>query len=265
MNTMTADAIAIRGLTVVKGGRRILSDVALAVPRGGVVGIVGPNGAGKSTLLGCIYRHVAYQQGQITIEGRDVQTVPRKELARMVAAVPQDTPIIFDVTVEEIVAAGRIPHSSAISTLGGGSETDREIVDRSLRRVDLEYLRHRSVATLSGGERQRALLGRALAQAAPILILDEPTNHLDLANQEHLLGLVRDHAGTSLVAIHDLNLAAEYCDRVIVMAGGTVVTEGPPDEVITPAMLQDVFRVRCQVVPHPDSGRPHIIMRGRDA
>ena len=127
----------------------------------------------------------------------------------------------------------------------------------------MESLRHRSAKTLSGGERQRALLGRALAQAAPVLILDEPTNHLDLANQEQLLGLIRDHAGTSLVAIHDLNLAAEYCDRIVVLADGMVVTTGTPAEIVTPTMLHEVFRVRARVVPHPDSGRPHIIMQAR--
>ncbi|MFN8632964.1 MAG: ABC transporter ATP-binding protein [Chloroflexota bacterium] len=264
-STVAGSAIAASGLTVIRSGRRILDDVELVVPRGAVVGIIGPNGAGKSTLLGCIFRHIAYQHGQITIEGRDVQTLPRRDLARLVAAVPQDTPLVFDLTVEEIVAAGRIPHSSTLGALGGGSAADREIVDQSLQRVNLAHLRHRSAATLSGGERQRALLGRALAQAAPILILDEPTNHLDLANQEHLLGLIRDHAGTALVAIHDLNLAAEYCDRIVVMADGRVVTSGAPEEVVTPTMLREVFRVRTQVVPHPESGRPHVIMRARDA
>jgi ABC-type antimicrobial peptide transport system ATPase subunit len=121
--------------------------------------------------------------------------------------------------------------------------------------MNLEDLRHRSAATLSGGERQRALLGRALAQAAPILILDEPTNHLDLANQEQLLELIRDHTGTTIVAIHDLNLAAEYCDHIIVMADGSLVTTGTPDEVLTTDLLKDVFRVRSHVIP-PSGERP---------
>lgn len=183
----------------------------------------------------------------------------RARPGRLVAAVPQDTPIAFDLTVEDIVAAGRIPHTGAF---GQDGRRDREVVDRSLRRVNLEHLRHRSTATLSGGERQRALLGRALAQDAPILVLDEPTNHLDLAHQEQLLALVRDHAGTSLVALHDLNLAVEYCDRIVVMAGGSVVATGAPEEVVSPALLQDVFEVCCHVAPHPGSGRPHVITRG---
>lgn len=262
MNPASEHALTIRGLTLDKGGRRILSDVGFTVPRGTVVGIIGPNGAGKSTLLGCIYRHTAYRHGEIVVEGREIRTLRRKEIARMIAAVPQDTPLVFDLTVEDIVAAGRIPHTRAIGT---GGEHDRAIIDQSLRRVNLEHLRHRSAATLSGGERQRALLGRALAQAAPILILDEPTNHLDLANQEQLLGLVRDHAGTTLVAIHDLNLAAEYCDRIVVMAGGSVVSAGTPEEVLTPALLQDVFGVLTHIISHPESGRPHIITRARDS
>jgi iron complex transport system ATP-binding protein len=265
MNSLSNDAITIHNLSVVRGGRRILSDVGFSVPRGSVVGIVGPNGAGKSTLLSCIYRHITYQQGQILIEGRDLQTLPRKELACMVAAVPQDTPIVFDLTVEDIVSAGRIPHSSPLSALSNASKEDRNIVDQSLRRVNLEHLRHRSVATLSGGERQRALLGRALAQAASILIFDEPTNHMDLANQEQLLELIRSHTGTCLIAIHDLNLAAEYCDRIVVMAEGSLVTVGTPEEVVTSILLEEIFGVHGQVIPHPESGRPHIIMRARNS
>ncbi len=245
---------------MVRGGRRILNDVDVDVPRGEVVGIVGPNGAGKSTLLSCIFRHTEYTLGEITIDGRELRSVPRKELARMIAAVPQDTQIAFDLTVEDIVAAGRIPHAGA---LGLSQRSDRDVIDRSLRRVNVEHLRYRSAATLSGGERQRAFLGRALAQEAPILILDEPTNHLDLANQEQLLDLIRDHSGTTLVAVHDLNLALEYCDTIVVMAGGSVVITGPPDQVVTPKLLHDVFGVRCHIVSHPESGHPHIITKGR--
>ncbi len=160
--------------------------------------------------------------------------------------------------MEEIVAAGRIPHVSALARA-----RPTEIVDRCLRRVNVEHLRHRSAATLSGGERQRALLGRALAQDAPILILDEPTNHLDLANQEQLLDLIRDHAGTSVVAIHDLNLAAEYCDHIVVLNDGSVVATGAPRTVLTPELLREVFGVHAHVIPHPESGRPHIIGRAR--
>ncbi|GGM10580.1 ABC transporter ATP-binding protein [Micromonospora yangpuensis] len=260
MTAVPDDVLTVRGLTVHRGGRRILSGVDLTVRRGSVVGVVGPNGAGKSTLLSCLYRHTAYQQGQVTVDGRELRTLPRRELARVIAAVPQDTPIVFDLTVEDIVAAGRIPHTGA---LGMDRKRDRDVITESLRRVNLEQLRHRSAATLSGGERQRAFLGRALAQAAPVLILDEPTNHLDLANQEQLLGLVRAHTGTTLVAIHDLNLAAEYCDQIVVLDAGTVVADGPVDEVITADLLKRVFRVSAHVIAHPDSGRPHIVPAAR--
>ncbi|MCT2582100.1 ABC transporter ATP-binding protein [Actinophytocola gossypii] len=253
-------ALEIRDLTVELGGRRILHEVGFTVPRGEVVGIIGPNGAGKSTLLSCVYRHIAYQRGEITVDGRELRTLPRRELARLIAAVPQDTPFAFDLTVEDIVAAGRIPHTGAFAR---NRDHDRGIIDECLRRVNVEHLRHRSAATLSGGERQRALLGRALAQDAPILVLDEPTNHLDLANQEQLLELVHEHTGTSLVAIHDLNLAAEYCDHIVVLRDGAVVTDGPPERVLTPELLHDVFRVRAHVVPHPESGRPHVITSAR--
>lgn len=254
--TTTDAIISIDGLCVDKGGKRILSDVTVEILRNSVVGIIGPNGAGKSTLLGCLFGHTTYKHGQIRLNGQDLRTLPRRDAARIIAAVPQDSTLVFDVTVEDIVAAGRIPHTSG---LGTNSADDQQIIDRCLRRVNLESLRSRSAATLSGGERQRALLGRALAQACPVLILDEPTNHLDLHNQEQLLGLIREHDGTTVVAIHDLNLAAEYCDHIIVMAAGTVVTTGPPEQIITPDLLRDVFGVRAHVVPHPESGRPHLI------
>jgi iron complex transport system ATP-binding protein len=260
MTTATGDALVIRSLGVTLGGRAVLEDVDLVVARGDVVGVVGPNGAGKSTLLGCIYRHTAYRSGQIRVEGQDLRTLPRKHLARLVAAVPQDTSIAFDLTVRDVVAAGRIPHGDG---WGWGRADDQEIIDESLRRVQLYDLRDRSVATLSGGERQRALLGRALAQAAPILVLDEPTNHLDLAGQERLLGLIRGHGGTVVLAIHDLNLAAEHCDRLVVLADGRVVAVGRPEDVLTPELLWTVFGVRVHVVPHPESGRPLVIPRSR--
>lgn len=170
MNTGDDHILTINGLNVEKGGTRILTDVRFAVPRGSVVGVIGPNGAGKSTLLSCIYRHTDYRHGEITIEGRELRSLKRKEIARLIAAVPQDTSFTFDLTVEDIVAAGRIPHSGV---LGVGHHEDREIINQSLQRVNLEHLRHRSAATLSGGERQRALLGRALAQTDPRLLGDE--------------------------------------------------------------------------------------------
>jgi iron complex transport system ATP-binding protein len=260
MTAATDDALIIRSLGVNLGGRAVLEDVDLAVRRGDVVGLVGPNGAGKSTLLGCIYRHIAYRSGEIWVDGRELRTLPRKRLARLVAAVPQDTSIAFDLTVQDVVAAGRIPHGDG---WGWGRTDDHDAVDASLRRVQLYDLRHRSVATLSGGERQRALLGRALAQEAPILVLDEPTNHLDLAGQQRLLGLVHGHDGTVILAIHDLNLAAEHCDHLVVLAEGRVVAAGRPEDVVTPELLWSVFGVRVHVVPHPESGRPHVIARGR--
>ena len=252
--------IGVRGLSVERGGRRILDGVAFDVPSGSVAGIIGPNGAGKSTLLGCLYRHVPYREGEIHVDGRELRSLARRDIARRIAAVPQETPLAFDLTVEEIVTAGRIPHTRAT---GLRTTHDRDVVEDCLRRVGLDHLRHRSAATLSGGERQRAFLGRALAQDAPVLVLDEPTNHLDLANQEQLLGLLRGSGATTVVAIHDLNLAAEYCDRIVVLADGSVQADGTPDEVLTPDLLEAVFRVRCHVVPHPDSGRPHIITGAR--
>ncbi|HMG42510.1 MAG TPA: ABC transporter ATP-binding protein [Acidimicrobiales bacterium] len=237
-------------------GHVLLTGVALDVPSGSVVGLVGPNGSGKSTLLRLLYRALAPQDGTAWLGAGLLWDLPPRHAARVLAAVPQEQPSEFDLTVEELVRLGRLPHQRMLAGDGPG---DRRIVAESLAATGLAGLGHRSLAQLSGGERQRAVVARALAQRPEVLLLDEPTNHLDVRYQHEVLGLVRRLGLTTLVALHDLNLAAAYCDAVVVLRAGAVLTAGPVDEVLTPATVETAFGVAATVVAHPVTGRPQLL------
>ncbi|MEV0680368.1 ABC transporter ATP-binding protein [Actinosynnema sp. NPDC050436] len=245
------DAVAVAG---------ILRGVTLAVGAGEVHGIVGPNGSGKSTTLRCVYRVLHPSAGVVRLGGRALAEYTSRESAREMAALTQDSHVEFDFTVAEVVAMGRLPHQSGFD---GERAGDREVCASALSRVDAAHLRDRSFLSLSGGERQRVLIARALAQEPKVLVLDEPTNHLDINHQLAVLGLVRGLGITVLTVLHDLNLAAAYCDRIHVMDGGLVVASGKPAEVLTPEVLSEVFRVKAHVVPHPVSGVPQLLFEHR--
>ncbi|SCL56524.1 iron complex transport system ATP-binding protein [Micromonospora citrea] len=235
--------------------RRILDDVTCAAPPGSLVGLLGPNGCGKTTLLRIVARLTAPDGGRVTVGGEDVAALPRATLARRAALLAQHADTDLDLTVREVVLLGRIPHRRS---RWSDSDADRAAAADALARVDLDGYADRRWHTLSGGERQRVQLARALAQQPFLLLLDEPTNHLDIGHQLHLLHLVRRSGVTTLAALHDLNLAAMFCDTVVVLAAGRVVVAGPPVEVLTPALLADVYGVRADVATHPTTGRPAI-------
>ncbi len=241
------------GVAVTLEGCPIVTDAALVVEAGEFVGLVGPNGCGKSTLLRSIYRALRPAAGLISLDGDDLWRLPAKEAARRVAVVTQEGPSDLDFTVEEVVALGRTPHKRPLDRDTG---TDREICADALERVDLTDARQRSYATLSGGEKQRVQIARALAQRSHLHLLDEPTNHLDIRYQLEILRLVRGLGQATLAAIHDLNLAAQYCDRIYVMAAGRLVASGPPEEVLTPERIAECFGVRAHRWTHPGTGRP---------
>ncbi|HWN27153.1 MAG TPA: ABC transporter ATP-binding protein [Actinomycetospora sp.] len=253
---MDGAALALRGLAVALAGRRVVEDLHLDAPAGEVVGLVGPNGCGKSTTLRAVLRILGPAAGAVLVDGADVTTVPRAASARMTSAVLQDPPLDLDYTVRELVAMGRIPHQGPLDR---ESAHDRAVCDAALRAADAVHLVGRSVTTLSGGERQRVLVARALAGEPRLLVLDEPTNHLDVHHQLELLALVRRSRVTVLVALHDLNLAAAFCDRVHVLHSGRLAASGAPADVFTPALLAAVFGVRAHVVPHPASGVPQLL------
>ena len=247
--------LSIDGVSVEIAGRRIIDQIALTA-EANVVGLVGPNGSGKSTLLRTVYRMLRPVAGQVLAEGRDVWSMGAREAARVTAAVVQDNPGDLELTVAECVATGRVPHGRL---LGASTAADRRAVERAMAAASVTAFAGRDVATLSGGERQRVQLARALAQEPRILVLDEPTNHLDIAHQLELLALVRRLSITTLVTLHDLNLAAAYCDRVVVLSHGSVAAAGIPKDVFTPELLRKVFGVKAAAITNPLTGHLHLV------
>jgi iron complex transport system ATP-binding protein len=222
----------------------ILHDISFTLAEGEVLAVCGPNGAGKSSLLRLLYRHQAPQAGSVILEGRDLWQTPAREAARIVAAVLQEQPTDFALTCREIAALGRLPHRQG---MGPGSR-DRAVTDAAMVRMDLAHLASRRFGTLSGGERQRVMVARALAQEPRILVLDEPTNHLDIRHQLELLRLLRGLGLAVVCTLHDLTLAADFADRVLILNQGRVIADAPPDEALTETTIAHAF----QVIPRID-------------
>ena len=235
--------------------RTIVSDVSLSVAPGETLGLIGPNGSGKSSLLRLLAGLKRPASGRVEINGEDIAAVPRKTLSRQVAFVQQSAATDTNVSVSDVVRLGRTPHRSA---LAGWSEGDEAAVSDALERVGMTSRRKQAWQTLSGGERQRVHIARALAQAPQVMFLDEPTNHLDIHHQIEILRMVRDLDLTSVVALHDLNLAAMFCDRIVVLQDGAVRVCGTPHAVLTRETLRDVFRVSAYVDISPYHSQPHI-------
>jgi iron complex transport system ATP-binding protein len=236
--------------------REILRGIGIDVAAGELVGLVGPNGSGKSSLLRTIYRVLKPDAGRITIGGEDVWKSSARRVAQRTASVLQEAAAEFDFSVEDVVFMGRTPHKGPLDR---ETALDRDIVGDALARVDMADFGNRRFATPSGGEKQRALIARAVAQQTQALILDEPTNHFDIRYQIEILELVRSLGLTTLAALHDLNLAAEYCDRLYLIDHGKVVASGRPEDVLRPELLRQVYGIGTEVIRHPRSGRPHLI------
>lgn len=226
----------------------ILKDISFDIKNGAFVGIIGPNGSGKSTLLKNIYRVYKPSSGKIILDERVLSKLKEKECAQKIAVLAQESNTYFDFTVEQIVKMGRYPYKSIFEDY---SKEDLQIVRQTLEKVGLENDMNRTFSTLSGGEKQRALIARALVQNADFLILDEPTNHLDIGYQIQLMDLVKNLKMTTLAAIHDINLAAMYCDYLIVIHKGKIIKVGSPEEVITVALLKEIFGVNAYVGINP--------------
>jgi len=231
-------------------GIPILQGIELTVVEGETLGLVGPNGSGKSTLLKLLAGIRKPGSGSVTVKGRLLATMPRREAAQLIALLEQQAETAEVITVRDAVELGRTPW---LTPLQPWSREDDAIVARALIDADMEAFERRSWATLSGGERQRVQLARALAQCPEILLLDEPTNHLDIQHQLSILQLVAKLPVTSVIALHDLNQALA-CDRVGVLARGRLVALGPPCEVLTVELLHEVFGVRASIVTDPADG-----------
>jgi iron complex transport system ATP-binding protein len=241
-------AIALTKLTVVLGERPVVDAIDLDVAEGEWLAVIGPNGAGKTTLLRAIARLVPFS-GSIALNGRDARAMHRTELSRLVAVVPQDPSTPPWMTVAEYVLLGRTPHLGRLAKEG---TRDRAVAANVLARLDLLTYRDRLLGTLSGGERQRVVVARALAQEARIVLLDEPTASLDIGHQQQaleLLDVLRSESGLTLVAaMHDLTLAAQYADRMVLLDAGRVVADGSPREVLTEALIGTHYEAAIQVV-----------------
>jgi len=241
-------------VSVSLGGVRVVSEVSAVAADGEWLAVIGPNGAGKSTLLRAAAGLVPYE-GAIRVGGEAAEELGRRELARRVALVPQAPVLPPELTVAEYVLLGRTPY---VSYLGGESRRDHAAAGEALERLDLPSLAHRRLGTLSGGERQRAVLARALAQEAPLLLLDEPTSALDIGRQQQALELVHrlrvDHGLTVLSAMHDLTLVGQYADRLLLLDGGRLVASGTPAEVLTETLISEHYGASARVIADPELG-----------
>lgn len=237
--------ISAEGVGHAFSGHEVLRDVSIFAGAAEVVGLIGPNGSGKTTLLRMLYRALTPDQGEVAVAGEPADRIHRRELARRVAVVVQDEPTELTVSAWDMVMLGRNPHLRAWQR---HSPRDVEITAAALRRVDAEHLAARDVSTLSGGERQRVLIARALAQQATHLLMDEPTNHLDIHFQHQVLSLVRRLGVTTIIVLHDINLAARYCDRLVLLDQGRIIVTGTVDEVLRPEVLEPVYDIRIQRV-----------------
>ena len=233
----------------------ILKGISMDAADKEFVGIIGPNGSGKSTLLKCIYRILRPDNGAVYLNGEELHSMSVKSSAKKMAVVAQHNYYNFDFSVREVVLMGRSPHKKALER---DNARDYKIVEEALRTVQMEEFGDRVFSTLSGGEQQRVILARALAQQTPALILDEPTNHLDITHQLLLMELVKNLDVTVISAIHDLNIAAAYCDRIYVLKDGKMEGCGTPKEVLTPEMLRRIYKVDAEIT-YDSKGKMHIL------
>ena len=248
-------------ITITYGRHPVVSNLSLKLSPGEIVAILGPNGAGKSTLLRALNGALRPVSGEVLLDGITLSRYPRRVISRNIAVVAQEGEVRFPVTVLEFVLGGRYACATS-GSWGWETEEDLKVAREVLSDTELEALGARLMNELSGGERQRAVLARALATEASILLLDEPTANLDLAHQAAILGLVRrrckQKSVSAVVVTHDLNLAAEFADYVLLMRNGNRIAYGRPNEVLTPELLQQVFDLRILVDAHPITGVPRI-------
>ena len=250
--------LSVGGVSVRLGGRDVVSEASFSVEPGEVLGVVGPNGSGKSTLLKAVLGLLPMHTGEVELDGSPVGEMRTRDRARNIAAVLQDGTGDFDLSCRDVVAMGRSPYKRFLDR---DNSADKEKIGGALAMVNGTHLADRPYASLSGGERQRILIARAIAQEPRLLVMDEPTNHLDLRNQFDVLELPTSLGVTSLIALHDLNLAATYCDKVAVLSAGRVVVYGTPHEVFTEDLFEHTYEVRAQILTDDETGDPFVRFR----
>ena len=241
--------------------KTIIKDISLTIPDGKVVALLGPNGCGKSTLLKAMARILTPKSGEVLWQEENLHKLPSRWLAKHLALLPQTQPIPEGVTVKDLVAYGRSPYTGFWGRL---SRHDHELITQAMQQVGVEALAEQRVSELSGGQRQRVWLAMTLAQDTPYLLLDEPTTYMDLSHQVELMQLLRqlNNAGKTVITVlHDINQAARYCDHLIVMQAGAIVTQGTPEEVLTTELLSTVFNVDTQIHKDPIANTPMCIVK----
>lgn len=244
---------------------KVIDDISFNVNKGDFLGIIGPNGSGKTTLLRLLSRILSPHQGIVEFEGRNILSIKLKEFTQKVAFVAQDTTVNFPFTVWEIALLGRIPH---LKRLQFESKKDYQVVEQSLSMTDTLQIKQKGITEISSGERQRVIIAKALAQEPILLFLDEPTSHLDIGHQIQVLDLLgklnRDKKVTIVVILHDLNLAAEYCNRIILLDQGRIFSQGKPKDVLTYQNIEAVYKTIVVVEENPISHNPHVMLiKGR--
>lgn len=243
---------------------RIINDISLEIKKGDFMGIIGPNGSGKTTLLRLMSRVLVPQEGNVALENKDINQMSLKEFCRKVAFVQQDTMVNFSFTVFEIVLMGRIPHLKRMQL---ETKQDFAIAEESLLMSDTAYLKEKRIDELSSGERQRVIIAKALTQEPVLLFLDEPTSHLDIGHQIQILDLLkklnRDNGLTIVMVLHDLNLASEYCNRIVLLNGGRVFKEGSALEVLTYQNIEAVYKTVVVVNNNPITSKPYVVLVSR--
>jgi iron complex transport system ATP-binding protein len=252
-----AGALAAENLTIGYGERPIIEDLSLCIEKGQITALVGPNGSGKSTLLKAMARLLKPSAGAVLLDGKALHTLSTTQIAQQLAILPQSPSAPHGLTVRELVEQGRYPHVGALRML---KSQDHAAIHEALELTDITHFANRPLDSLSGGERQRAWIALALAQDTPLLLLDEPTTFLDIGHQLEVLELVRhlnrERGMTIVLVLHDLNQAARYADRMIVLKRGAVVADGTPNAILTPDLLAEVFGVQVNIVIDPSTGTP---------
>lgn len=249
--------ISVQDLDFSFGDKKILENICLNIKKKEFVGLIGPNGSGKSTLLKCIYRTLKPDEGTISLEDRLIQTFTLRETAKMMAVVAQHNETRFDFTVLEMVLLGRSPHKKFMER---DNERDYLLAEEALSKVGMSEFKSRSLNSLSGGEKQRIILARALVQETDCLILDEPTNHLDIRYQLQFMSIARELGITVVSAIHDLNIASLYCDKIYALKDGALLAWGTPQEVLTEENIAALYGVHAKVI-RDEEGNLHIMYK----
>ena len=253
--------ISVENIDAGYGGEMIINNVSMDIEKGKFIGLVGPNGSGKTTLLRVISAMLKPASGKVLLNDKNIHNIKKRELAKTMAVLPQDSNLPLPFTVRQIVLMGRFPYLPAT---GRETQKDFDIADNAMKMADVAHLSDRAITELSGGERQRTLIAMCIAQQPKILLLDEPTSHLDIGHQISVFDLIKklnEQAEMTVIAVlHDLNLAAEYCHKIMVMSDGKITASGKPEEVLTSKIIREVFDANVMTVTNPTSQKPHIIL-----